>query len=191
MTAGRRNTKTPTGISGDLSPVLRSNSEGLFSSIPLTQGKIAIVDKEDYQKLNQHKWYAVKSSDGSIYYAAYWVGKKPKRKVIFMHRIIMNALPNQQIDHKNGNGLYNRKANLRFCTNSQNQQNRKSTLHRTSIFKGIFWNKWGQRRKRWKAEICLNHKHICIGYFNSEIEAAKAYDKKAKELFSEFARTNF
>lgn len=88
--------------------------------ISLSQGKYAIVDTEDYDWLNQRTWSAIKA--GNTFYAGR-TQTKPKRKRIYMHREIMKAPPNKQVDHINLNGLHNKKCNLRLCTNSQNHQN--------------------------------------------------------------------
>ena len=103
-----------------------------------------------------------------------------------MHREIINAPAGMQIDHINGNGLDNRKANLRLCNNAQNQQNRRKRSRATSLFKGVGWHD-----NRWRARITVNGKQIEIGRFKSEFLAAEAYDQKAIELFSEFANLNF
>ena len=162
-----------------------------MKTIPLTQGKFAIVDDEDYEELNKYKWHAIK--DDHTYYAARTVylgggRKNRKRRIIQMHRQILQALPEQQIDHKNGNGLNNRRCNIRFCTHSQNQQNQRAQKSKSSKYKGIYWHK---RDKKWATMIQYNKKRIHLGYFDNEIKAAKAYDKKAKELFGEFANCNF
>lgn len=159
--------------------------------IPLTQGKFAIVDDEDFEYLNQFNWCANKI--GNTYYAVrvlYLGGgrKNQKRKKIFMHRQILNAQDGEEVDHRNHCTLDNRKQNIRFCTHSQNNQNRNPYKNTSSKFKGVSWNK---RDKKWEVQIMLNGKTIHLGLFFDEIEAANAYDDKARELFSEFAKTNF
>lgn len=106
-----------------------------------------------------------------------------------MHSFIMSPPVGFIIDHKDHNGLNNQRSNLRICTYEQNQYNRKKCRKKcSSIYKGIYWHK---RDKKWIAKIRVNNERICIGYFNDEIEAARAYDIKAKELFREFACPNF
>lgn len=154
-----------------------------MKKIPLSQGQFAIVDDWNYEWLSRYKWYAKK--DKYTYYAVRNSNTK-NNKLIFMHREIIKTPPNKQTDHRNGNGIDNREENIRICTGSQNNQN----CHRVwgkSKFKGVSWYK---RYKKWLASIGFNGKAINCGYYDSEIEAAKAYNTKAKELFGEFARLN-
>ena len=154
--------------------------------IPLTQGKFATVDAEDFDQLNSYKWYANKKKN--TYYAARNL-KLQNGKKILMHREILGleAGDGLQADHKSGNGLDNRRANLRMCNQSQNNQNRHS-FWGTSKFKGVYWNK---PANKWMARITLEGKLIYLGCFDFEIDAARAYDVKARELFGEFAKCNF
>lgn len=146
--------------------------------IPLTQGKYALVDDDDFDWLNQWKW----SFSGTRYA---WRGKGVNR--ILMHRLILNPAQGFFTDHKNGNGLDNRKSNLRIASLSQNQWNYSIPKSNTSGFKGVSWYK---KTKRWQAQIKKYSKSIHIGYFKTRIQAAKAYNLKAKELFGEFALIN-
>lgn len=146
--------------------------------IELTQGMRAIVDDEDYEELSKYKWYyklyAVRSG---------WV--TGKRTTIRMHRQIMSAKPGQEVDHRNGHRLDNRKVNLRVCSKNQNQWNRKRQGG-SSEHKGVYWNK---RNKRWRAQIQMNGQYIYLGEFKEEIQAAEAYSLAATKLFGEYART--
>lgn len=185
--------KPPEFSSGFL-PVLYASSGGLYfgdnlmsKQIPLTQGKFAIVDDEDYDWLMQWKWCAAKQNNGD-FYAIRRTSRKPiKRKTIYMHRQILNVNPKMLTDHCNHCGLDNRKLNIRSCTNSQNRQNQIPVVG-TSKFKGVYWNK---NAKKWCTNIYRNYKRYHLGYFENEIDAAKVYDKKAKELFGVFAYLNF
>lgn len=146
-----------------------------MKEIKLKQGQSTIVDDEDFDYLNQWSWVL---TDKGYARSSY---KKQ------MHRLIMNINdPNIQIDHKNGNKLDNRKNNLRLVTNQENQFNQKKR-NTSNKFKGVRLNK---KANKYVSYITLNYKRIHLGYFENEIEAAKAYDKKAIELFGEYACTN-
>lgn len=157
--------------------------------IPLTHSKYAIVDDEDYGRLNHYRWYAALSHNKKYYYA---VRNKTvalcKRKKIYMHREILNAPKDKQIDHINNNALDNQKSNLRVCTRGQNQHNQKIQRCGKSQYKGVVQSRTAGR---WQAQIKYNRKGIYLGTFTSEIGAANAYDTKARELFGAFAHTNF
>lgn len=157
-----------------------------MKEIQLSQDKVALVDDEDYDWLNQWKWYICTQKKTS------YVLRIKERKTILMHRQIMNAQKGELIDHKDGNGLNNQKSNLRKCTRSQNNANRHS--FGSSKYLGVCKATHTDNGKiyiYWHANIKKNQEPICLGIFKSEIDAAKAYDKKAKELHGEFARLNF
>ena len=105
-----------------------------------------------------------------------------------MHRLILNAPQNKLVDHVDGNGLNNRKTNLRLCNYTQNAWNRRPAAGGHSKYKGVTWN---NNSKGWYVRICKDYKSIYLGCFDNEIEAALAYDHKAEELFGEFAYLNF
>ncbi len=155
--------------------------------IKLTQGRTTVVDDADYAELMKHKWYA--NQRHGIWYAYTNIRTGNKRITISMHRFLLNPPKNMQIDHKNHNGLDNRRCNIRICTHAQNIQNqRRKRGSKTSKYKGVFWNK---KESYWYVQIKQNGKKLNLGSFHNEIDAAKTYDKKAKELFGEFANTNF
>lgn len=151
--------------------------------IPLTRGQFALVDDEDYEKVSKYKWCAKK-----VRYGGFVAVGKISNKVIYMHRFIMNTPKRMDTDHWNHQKLDNRKENLRICNRHQNMANSKPRKNCTSKFKGIYWHK---RRRKWNVSITRNGKRLNLGYFDNEIEAAKIYDKKAKEFFGEFALSNF
>lgn len=153
--------------------------EGFFMCetrlIPLTQGQFAIVDAEDYDFLIQWKWYAHWE-----YNSFYALRKLPRingrQKCIAMHRIV-NATPDDmETDHINGNGLDNRKRNLRSVTTQQNQWNQRAQSNVSSAHKGVCWNK---NLKKWQAQIWVNNKCMYLGVFDSENKAAEAYNAVA------------
>lgn len=154
--------------------------------IKLTQGKYAIVDDADYAELIKHKWCAVQRH--GIWYARTKIRTGNKRITMSMHRFLLNPPVGMEVDHKYHNGLDNRRAKIRICTHAQNIQNqRRKRGSKTSRYKGVFWNK---KESYWYVQIKQNGKKINLGSFHNEIEAGKAYDTKAIELFGEFANTN-
>lgn len=170
--------------------------DDIMKRILLTQGKFALVDNEDFKWLNQWKWHARFNKFNwyvarSVYRSVYTSRGRKKRinnKCIYMHRLILGLEDNDnnEPDHKDGNGLNNQRFNLRRCSHQQNTQNKKKRINKTSRYKGVC-----KSHKKWCASIRNNNNLIHLGYFRNEVVAAKVYDQKAKELFGEFARTNF
>ncbi len=157
--------------------------------IPLTHGKVALVDDQDYNWLSQFKWRAQKSGKRpDAFYAVRNITINKRRTTVQMHRQIMRPPKGLEIDHKNNNGLDNRRSNLRFCTRSQNMANSRGHSKRRSSFKGVSFH---TQFKKWRAIITQNKKNHHLGFFKSQVQAAKAYDDRAKELFGRFACPNF
>lgn len=162
--------------------------------IPLDKGQYAIVDVEDFVRLSAFKWFACWSRTSRTFYARTGAIRKTKthtyRGAILLHRMVLEITdPKILIDHKNHQGLDCRKQNLRQCTahkNGANKQFRKNE----SGYKGVYPFKGGGT-KPWRACIGFNYRFIHIGLFREKEEAAKAYDRKAIELFGEFAHLNF
>lgn len=155
--------------------------------IPLTKGHFALVDDADYFLVSQFKWTYDKG------YAVRKITLSPKKyKVIYLHRFLTNAQPGQLVDHADGNKLNHCRANLRICDGSLNNANRrvikKFNRNSTSQYRGVYKD---LRKDRWRAGIAYKGRRYWLGYFQSETEAAKAYDAKAKELFGKFAVPNF
>lgn len=157
-----------------------------FREIHLTQGKVAIVDVADYQTLNQHKWYY---SQGYAHRQRhlYMVNGKAKKITILMHREIIPTSKDLEIDHWDGNGLNNRRYNLRESTNSQNQANQVANPNKSSSYKGVLLNK-GQHQ--YYARIRINGDLKYLGSFTNELDAAREYNRAAIEFFGKFARLN-
>jgi hypothetical protein len=149
--------------------------------IPLTKGKQALVDAEDYDRLMKHKWTA--SSSGPKCYAQ----RNEKGRSIMMHREIMHAPKGMVVDHIDGNGLNNCKSNLRICTQGQNICNSRPR-GKTSVFKGVSYDK---KRGKYKAFVWENGATAMIGRYDDAAEAAKARDYRAVQLHGEFAYLNF
>ena len=177
-----------------IKPIKSSAFVGFFillimKEIQLTQGKVALVDDDMYEYLNQWKWYAYTSKKSKTFYAARNSLKiNGVRKRIKMHIFIYDKNnPNILVDHINNNGLDNRKCNLRICTHKQNQQNKLIFKSNTSGYKGVFWHKLANK---WASRIGLNRKMIYLGVYINKVEAAKAYNIAAIKFYGEFAKLN-
>jgi len=160
--------------------------------IPLTQGKVALVDDEDYDMLIKWKWYAHRNR--YTFYAArhtYIDGKvRPDKPIIRMHREILGLAvgDKRQADHKDQNGLHNWRGNLRIASPQANRLNQKLRVDNTSGYRGTYWHK---RHRRWCCTVSINKKQTTIGYFHDKISAAKAYDRAAIKYYGENAILNF
>lgn len=149
---------------------------------PIHNG-IAYIDERDYAMLSLYKWRVDK--DG---YAVAWSKQvNGKRQLLKMHRLILGVDDRSiLVDHKNNNKLDNRAENLREATVQQNAMNRKRNKDKkSSNYKGVFLE-----RNRYRARIAYNGKYISIGTYSTELEAVIAYNKKAIELYGEFACLN-
>jgi hypothetical protein len=166
----------------------RLRSGYAFRRIPLTQGRFAIVDPQDYQHLSKYKWRLCRTKGKNMLYAERSIrlpGGKYSR--LLMHRQLIEAPEGYVIDHINGCGLDNRRANLRLATVSQNAWNSKKRNPRSG-YKGVWFAK---DKGQWRAAIVCHGRRIHLGYFTGKIDAAKAYDDAAKKYYKEFARLNF
>lgn len=158
-----------------------------MKQIILTQGKIALVDDEDYTVLVQYRWCVKYDPSIDTWYAVSRT-PRPEHKQILMHRMVLHLTnPSEFVDHIDHNGLNNCRSNLRACCNKQNQHNRRKVKNKTSEYKGVAWIK---THKKWRATIMEKGKNRFLGYFNTEKEAAKAYNEKALEMFGAFALLN-
>jgi hypothetical protein len=158
--------------------------------IRLASGEVTLLDEDDYERLKGYRYRKV--SGGYAMRTIYAGGKETGR---LLHRDILDVPEGMEVDHKDGDPLNNTKANLRVCTRSQNHANRKKPARRqgkTSRYRGVFFNRQPVTAKRpWWATIGKDRKQRYIGAFATEDEAARAYDRKALELFGEFASLNF
>jgi hypothetical protein len=152
--------------------------------IALTNGEVAIVDDGDAELVQSIAWGCLATADGKKYARVF----RKRGGAILMHRLLVGATKGQYVDHRDGDGLNNTRANLRVCTNSQNMMNLQRRAAGTSLFKGVAWAKDNQK---WTAQIKRNYRKHHLGMFTSEVAAAFAYDKAAIAMFGEFARPNF
>lgn len=148
--------------------------------IPLTCSKFAKIDDSDYPLVSSYCWQYSKLK--STEYA------RATMKSIRMHRLIMGAKPGEEIDHRNGDGLDNRRCNLRFCMRSQNVCNTSKRKDSPNQYKGVHQVR---SSRKWIARIQVNGKRLHSMSCQNELQAAFAYDDLARKYFGQFARLNF
>jgi hypothetical protein len=146
----------------------------------------ALVDDEDYERLNKYKWYAMKG-DNTLYVVRAINVKGMKQLKLMMHREVMRYVGNRIIDHRNLNGLDNQKLNLRLCTPSQNAMNAPKRGRNKSGYKGVSKH---PANNMWVASICKDYKIRYLGSYKNKIDASEAYNQAAKMSHGEFAYTS-
>lgn len=147
----------------------------------------AKVDDLDFRDISQHRWWISRCRD-KVYAAARVDG----RHIVRLHRFLVGK-PGLKVDHRNGDGLDNRRSNLRACTNSQNLQNRGRNANNTSGYKGVYLVPAGQNRvktPKWAAGITVGGRSIKLGRFLKKKDAARAYNRAARKYFGQFAILN-
>jgi hypothetical protein len=158
-----------------------------FRRIYLGEGKFTLVSPSDFYLFNNFQWCA-KEYRGCFHAVRFNNHGDKGPMILSMHRLIMTPPRGLIVDHRNRNGLDNRRSNLRLATYSQNNCNKPKRKNTSSRFVGVSFDKRGQH---WVAYIHHNGKHIWLGRFDNEIDAAKARDKAARQYHGEFARLNF
>lgn len=157
-----------------------------FREVPLTRGLVALVDANDYDLVcNMGRWRADPS--GETFYARKNIHvTRFEQHPLLMHRLITGW---SYVDHRDGNGLNNRRSNLRQATHAQNMANKRLYRNNTSGFKGVMRN--SGKGRPWSASIKVNKRSFRLGNHDTPEEAARAYDQAARRWFGEFARLNF
>lgn len=153
--------------------------------IPLTRGRVALIDDDDYWHLSQIKWRLNAGLSGRLYaITSVRNAATGKKQYFYMHRVIMGSRPGQNVDHADGDGLNNQRVNLRHCSQSQNMAN----IAGRKQYKGVSFDR---RSNTYRAGIGVNNRHVYLGTFSTPRQCALAYDEAAKLYFGEFARLNF
>lgn len=156
-----------------------------MKEIKLNKGQVAIVDDADYAFLSQYRWHAKQCRN------TFYVQVRPRNgATMTMHRLLLGAPKGMEVDHIDGNGLDNRRSNLRLCTHAENCRNRRFRTDGVSKYKGVFLNRYPHTPNKWRASVFCDGKRYNVGSHPTEEAAALAYNKKAKEVFGEFARLN-
>jgi len=152
--------------------------------LPLTQNQTVIIDDADRPLVSGYSWYAVECN-GKFYPQA----KEPgTNQPIYLHRYIMGAGADEEVDHRNGDSLNFRHSNLRVCDSTGNNRNVGKRAGLSSRYKGVHWHK---AMDRWQAKINVDGRGKHLGYFHDEMEAARAYEEASLRLHGEFGRRNF
>lgn len=151
-------------------------------AIPLTQGKYALVDDEDYERVSQFKWTAKEATQGCTWYAY----RRARGRSIHLHRFILDAPANLHVDHKNHDGLDCRKNNMRLATPLQSTWNRRQRSDSRMQFKGVV-----RMKGKYTPKVYVGEHQVYFGTYNNQEDAARVYDAVVTRLRGEFAHTNF
>ena len=151
-----------------------------MKEIGISSGRVVLIDDEDFDYVTTYRWALIKR--GKLEHAYRKIGTKS----IYLHRCLIDAPEGRSVDHINGNGLDNRKCNLRLADKTQNGRNRGKNKNNKSGYKGVFWN---TQASKWNAKIHVP-KQVHLGYYTTPEEAALAYNKGAIKYFGKFAKLN-
>lgn len=159
--------------------------DGDVAYVPLTRGYEAVIDATDVYLVAGRNWSAATTPRRKAVYAVRVEVQDGREKMLLLHRVIAGTADNQHTDHKDGDGLNNRRSNLRTCTQAENNRNTGIRKDNTSGFKGVFFNK---RTQKWRAEIMANGQRIGLGQFATADLAHMAYQTAAADLHGDFVR---
>jgi hypothetical protein len=160
--------------------------------IPLNHGKVALIDAEDLPRVAPYRWHASYDGRSDRWYAVrgerLGTGEGARVRTVRMHRAILDAPPGMEVRHGNGDGLDNRRANLRLMTRTQRNAQRGMFRTNTSGYRGV---SWFAPLGRWRAKLRYGGTQLHLGYHATAEAAARAYDAKAAELYGVQAYRNF
>jgi hypothetical protein len=158
-----------------------------MKEIILTQNKVALVDDEDFERVNQWKWHAFRSR-GDLFYAARMERVAGKQRRITLHRLLLGFSPGHLLesDHRNGDGLDNRRANLRKVTRAENNRNRRRFKRNKSGYTGVCWN---SRGRRWQAHAIIDGRWTNLGEFANKDDAIAARRQAEAQHYAGFTRS--
>ena len=158
--------------------------EGDVAFVPLTQGYEAIIDAADAEAVKAWDWYA--KMNGGTTYAVRTCREGQRQRTVMLHRFLLGGQSGPHVDHRDGDGLNNRRNNLRSATCQQNQHNAKRRADNKSGVKGVTWD---CKAKKWRAGIRKNGLRLHLGFFESIVDAATAYAAASTKIHGEFGRT--
>lgn len=154
--------------------------------IPLTRNFEALIDKQDFEIVRQYKWHTHESHKGYFYAVTNIRLSCGKRAILKMHRLLLGLHDrNVKVDHKDGNGLNNKRSNIRICTQGQNVLNTSVQKNNTTGLKGVSFSK---KRNVYVARLMFNGEYKLCKQFKTAEEAYKAYCEAARKFHGEFAK---
>lgn len=162
--------------------------------VPLANARgFALIDEADAALVGQYNWYVSQSNGDNTAYVVAGIHRNGRPFTVGLHRLLIPE--GENVDHINGNGLDNRRENLRVATRSQNRRNSRKHKSNTTGFKGVCFVKYGGHGsllpRPYTATITVNKRKVHLGYFETAEEAARAYDDAARKHYGDFAQPNF
>jgi hypothetical protein len=166
--------------------------DGKVAYVPLTRGYEAVIEADDIPIVAGRNWFAqiARKPDGSVrtvYAVANFRRSDGTRSLLRLHRLINSTPCGLETDHIDGDGLNNRRANLRNVTTAENVRNARIRLNNSSGFKGVYWD---NRASKWCGQIVSNGVKVCLGYYETAVDAHAAYCEASARLHGEFGRTS-